>query len=163
MGRRDERDRRVSMSAGPRGTRGGAVDPDRESDLVRLVELEDRIARHLAATEEEAGTILEEARVAARRAGERQAEETERQLAALADRIESDCRRRIDGIEHEARRETDRFDRAGTERLDLLATLVVEHLLGTAPPARTEKDGVRREHDHQDDPGEDPGPAREAH
>jgi F0F1-type ATP synthase membrane subunit b/b' len=137
-------------------------DEDPRSDLTRLIDLEDRIARDTEKAREEAEALLVEARRQVEDARVRQAERLESETEALRHRIESECLRTIGAIETEARQEIQRLERAGGERGGTLAARVVERLLETLPTDRGADDESRRHGDHQDVQSAHPGPAAEA-
>lgn len=136
---------------------------DQKSDLTRLIDLEDRIARDAEKARAEAEALLVEARRKVEDARMRQAERLESEIEALRHRIESECLRTIEVIETEARQEIERLERAGRERVDTLAARIVERLLEALPIDRGADDESRWHGDHQDVQSAHPGPAGEAH
>ena len=138
------------------------VDGDRQSDLTRLIDLEDRIARDSEKGRAEAEALLVEARRNVEDARTRQAERLQGEIEALRRRIESECLGAIEVIETDARRKIERFERAGRERVGTLAARIVERLLEALPADRGADDDSRRNGDHQDVQSAHPGSATES-
>lgn len=154
---------RHTMDANADARRESAVDTEAGSDLDRLVRLEDRIAGDLARAESEAAAIMDEAARAVRSAEQAQAGLLEQELAALREKMESECRDAIVRLEEGARRQIERFDSASGERLERLASRVVERILATAPAGAWPEDDRRGDDDHQDVQGAHPGAAGQTH
>lgn len=137
-------------------------DEDPRSDLTRLIDLEDRIARDTEKACAEAEALLVEARQQVEDARMRQAGRLESEIEALRHRIESECLRTIGMIETEVCREIQRLEHAGGERVGTLAARVVERLLETLADDRGRDDECRRRGDHQNVQSAHPGPAGQA-
>lgn len=150
------------MTRAARKKEESVAEENPRSDLARLIDLEDRIARDLEKASAEAETILVEAQREEEDARKRQAERLESEIEELRGRIESECLRTIEGIETEARQEIERLERAGHERVGALAARVVERLLETLSSGPVDGGDGRRDRDHQDVQSAHPGSADEA-
>ncbi len=122
-----------------RAKRQDASDAAATSDLVRLVEVEDRIAQRLAAVHLEAERILEDARSLQRSIEERGEREIRAALEARGVVLEGECVRAIEAIAERARLEAGTFDGVQEERIASLAGEILTQVIGARFDDPTER------------------------